>query len=189
MENQKQFLELGTIFAAHGQEFLKNHELHPVQSKAFRAIVACRSARLGGHQSRCDGCGHTRQAYNSCRNRHCPKCQFVKRAQWVDKLAANLPAVRYFHVVFTIPTCLHGLFYSNQSVAYSLFFTAAGQALKYCTQQLAYLGAQTGAVAMVHTWGQTLVYHPHIHMIVPAGGLSEDRSEWIPSAKKNPGAG
>lgn len=183
MENRRHSVELAQIFAAHHQEYIKDHKLHPVQSKAYRAIMACRSSALGGHQSRCDGCGHTRQAYNSCRNRHCPKCQFVKRAQWVDKLAANLPAVRYFHLVFTLPSCLHGLFYSNQAVAYSLFFAAAGRALRQCTRNASYLGAQSGAVAILHTWGQTLTYHPHIHMIVPAGGLSEDRSEWIPSAK------
>lgn len=183
MENRRHSVELAEIFAVHQQEYMKHHELHPAQSKAYRAIMACRSSALGGHQSRCDGCGHTRQAYNSCRNRHCPKCQFVKRAQWVDKLAANLPAVRYFHLVFTLPTCLHGLFYRNQAVAYSLFFAAAGRALRQCTQNATYLGAQSGAVAVLHTWGQTLTYHPHIHMIVPAGGLSEDRSEWIPSAK------
>ena len=183
MENNRQTIETGDIFASHAGEFLKNHTLHPVQLKAFRAIQACRTATLGGHQSRCDGCGHTRQAYNSCRNRHCPKCQFVKRAQWVDKLAANLPAVRHFHLVFTIPGCLHTLFYSNQAVAYGLLFTAAGRALNQCSQSMAFPGAKTGAVAIRHTWGQTLVYHPHIHMIVPAGGLTEDRSEWIPSAK------
>ncbi len=183
MENNRQTIETGDIFASHAGEFLKNHTLHPVQLKAFRAIQACRTATLGGHQSRCDGCGHTRQAYNSCRNRHCPKCQFVKRAQWVDKLAANLPAVRHFHLVFTIPGCLHTLFYSNQAVAYGLLFTAAGRALNQCSQSMAFPGAKTGAVAILHTWGQTLVYHPHIHMIVPAGGLTEDRSEWIPSAK------
>lgn len=183
MENNRQPIELGAIFAVHARSFLKDPMLHPVQRKAFQAILACRTAALGGHQSRCGGCGYTRQAYNSCRNRHCPKCQFVKRAQWVDKLAANLPAVRYFHLVFTIPSCLHALFYSHQRLAYSLLFTAAGRALQQCSQNTAYLGAQTGAVAMLHTWGQTLVYHPHIHMMVPAGGLTEDRGEWIPSAK------
>jgi hypothetical protein len=104
--------------------------------------------------------------------------------QWVDKLAANLPPVRHFHVVFTIPACLNATFYLNQGQAYRLLFKAAGEALTRCASNPAYLGAQTGAVAVLHTWGQTLAYHPHIHMIVPAGGLSCDQMEWVPSNKK-----
>jgi hypothetical protein len=108
----------------------------------------------------------------------------TRKMQWVDKLAANLPPVKHFHVVFTIPSCLHSLFYINQSKAYGLLFKAAGQALLQCAANPDFLGAQSGAVAVLHTWGQTLVYHPHIHMIVPAGGLSADQMEWIPSPKK-----
>ena len=108
----------------------------------------------------------------------------TRKMQWVDKLAANLPPVKHFHVVFTIPSCLHTLFYINQSKAYGLLFKAAGQALLQCAANPGFLGAQSGAVAVLHTWGQTLVYHPHIHMIVPAGGLSADQMEWIPSPKK-----
>jgi len=184
VENKKQRIELADIFSRHADEFLKHHHLCPQQQKAFDAIIQCRTDKLGGHINRCDQCGHTRQAYNSCRNRHCPKCQFVKKAQWVDKLAANLPPVKHFHVVFTIPPALHKLFYLNQQIAYSLFFKAAGDAFMQCASNPRFLGAQTGAVAILHTWGQTLVYHPHIHMIVPAGGLSEDQMEWVPSAKK-----
>ncbi len=184
MEKIKQRIELADIFSRHANDYLKHHQLCPQQQKAFDAIVQCRTDKLGGHINRCDHCGHTRQAYNSCRNRHCPKCQFVKKAQWVDKLAANLPPVRHFHVVFTIPPALHKLFYLNQKIAYSLFFKASGEALMQCASNPRFLGAQAGAVAILHTWGQTLVYHPHIHMIVPAGGLSEDQMEWVPSAKK-----
>lgn len=103
--------------------------------------------------------------------------------QWVDKLAANLPTVKHFHIVFTIPSCLHNLFYINQQIAYSLLFKAVGKTLVQCAKNTQYLGAQAGAVALLHTWGQTLTYHPHIHTIVPAGGLSDDGMEWIPSAK------
>jgi hypothetical protein len=104
--------------------------------------------------------------------------------QWVDKLAGNLPPTKHFHLVFTIPSCLHNLFYINQRIAYKLLFAAAGLTLKQCAKNPKYLGAEAGAVAILHTWGQTLVYHPHIHMIVPAGGLSEDHTEWKPSGKK-----
>jgi len=184
MENKKQSIELADIFSGQATDFLRNHNLCPEQLKAFNAIMQCRTSALGGHVDRCDNCGYTRQSYNSCRNRHCPKCQFVKKAQWVDKLAANLPPVKHFHVVFTIPGCLYKLFYINQGKAYSLLFEAAGKALMQCAANPAFLGAQAGAVAILHTWGQTLVYHPHIHMIVPAGGLSEDLMEWIPAGKK-----
>ncbi len=184
MENKKQNIELADILSGQATDFLRNHSLCAEQLKAFNAIVQCRTALLGGHIDRCDKCGYSRQSYNSCRNRHCPKCQFVKKAQWVDKLAANLPPVKHFHVVFTIPGCLHKLFYINQGKAYSLLFEAAGKALMQCAANPAFLGAQAGAVAILHTWGQTLVYHPHIHMIVPAGGLSEDQMEWIPAGRK-----
>jgi len=184
MENRKQSVELSDIFSGQATDFLRNHNLCPEQLKAFNAIMQCRTAALGGHVDRCDNCGYTRPSYNSCRNRHCPKCQFVKKAQWVDKLAANLPPVKHFHVVFTIPACLHKLFYMNQAKAYSLLFQASGKVLMQCAANPGFLGAQAGAVAILHTWGQTLVYHPHIHMIVPAGGLSEDQMEWIPAGKK-----
>ncbi|MBN1341017.1 MAG: IS91 family transposase [Bacteroidales bacterium] len=184
MENKKQTTELADIFGRHREDFLKKHNLCPEQAKAYGAIVNCRTSALGGHADKCDQCGHIRNSYNSCRNRHCPKCQFIKQEQWVDKLKANLVPVRYFHIVFTIPQCLHKTFYINQHIAYGLMFKAAGEALRICAANPKYLGAQTGAVAVLHTWGQTLTYHPHIHMIVPAGGLSEDGMEWIPSGRK-----
>lgn len=184
MENKKQNTELSDIFLKYNSEFLKKHRLCPEQSKAYQAIVNCRTLALGGHANKCNSCGYARQSYNSCRNRHCPKCQFIKQVQWVDKLKANLIPVPHFHIVFTIPQCLHKTFYINQSVAYGLMFKAAGEALKICAANPKFLGAQTGAVAVLHTWGQTLTYHPHIHMIVPAGGLSEDGMEWVPSGKK-----
>lgn len=184
MENKKQKTELADIFLRHKDDFLKKHQLCPEQAKVYQALTSCRTSVLGGHTDRCSQCGHTRCSYNSCRNRHCPKCQFIKQVQWVDKLKANLPPARCFHMVFTIPRCLHKTFYINQRAAYSLMFKAAGEALKICAANPKFLGAQTGAVAVLHTWGQTLTYHPHIHMVVPAGGLSEDGMEWVPSGKK-----
>jgi hypothetical protein len=184
MENKKQRIELGEIFAGHADDFLHHYKLVPAQAKAFQDIIKCRTAALGGHVYQCDKCGNSRQAYNSCRNRHCPKCQFVRKAVWVDKLAANLPPVKHFHIVFTIPDCLHKLFYHNQKPAYDALFNAAGQALAKCASNPAFLGAQAGAVAILHTWGQALTYHPHIHMMVPGGGLSQDQMEWVPAHKK-----
>jgi hypothetical protein len=183
MENIKQKLEIADIFRKFGDGYSDIHNLHPVQTKAFNDIINCRSDEMGGHIEKCDHCGHTKHAYNSCRNRHCPKCQYIKQVQWVDKLKSKLPPTRHFHLVFTIPQSLHKLFYLNQAQAYKLLFKASAMALKTCAANPKFLGAQTGAVAVLHTWGQTLNYHPHIHMIVPAGGLSEDDMEWVHSGK------
>jgi hypothetical protein len=184
MMNQKQKFDMADIFRRQTETFPLHHVLHAEQRKAFDAIVNCRTLALGGHMLQCSECSHTSQSYNSCRNRHCPKCQAMKKAQWVDKLTGNLPAVKYFHIVFTIPHCLHKLFYINQHGAYGLLFKASGASLTQCAQNTQYLGARAGAVGLLHTWGQTMAYHPHIHMIVPAGGLSEDGMEWVPSHKK-----
>jgi hypothetical protein len=184
MENQKHHLELADILANEANEYLQADSLCPVQAKAYDDIVNCRTAKIGGHRRVCDKCGHTAQAYNSCRNRHCPKCQYVKKEQWVDKLTANLPPVKHFHLVFTIPHCLNNLFYLNQKAAYDLLFKAAGKTLGQCGKNTGYLGAKTGGIGILHTWGQTLVYHPHVHMIVPAGGFSEDGREWIRSSNR-----
>ena len=184
MENKRQSIELADIFRTSGEGFLHTHNLCTEQIKAFYAIENCRTSALGGHTDQCNHCGYARPSYNSCRNRHCPKCQSTKKLQWVDKLSANLPPVRHFHVVFTVPDCLNAIFYLNQGKAYDLLFKAAGQALMRCAANPKLMGAQAGAVGVLHTWGQTLVYHPHIHMIVPGGGLSQDQMEWIPTSKK-----
>jgi len=184
MENRRQNIELADIFNQYADEYRQLHILCTEQEKAYNAISHCRTSALGGHIEHCDHCSHTRYAYNSCRNRHCPKCQFVKKTQWVDKLAGTLPPVKHFHIVFTIPQTLNSLFYLNQANAYNLLFKAAGKALMQLMGNPQFLGAQAGAVAILHTWGQNLTYHPHIHAIVPAGGLSDDHQEWIPAGKK-----
>ncbi len=184
MENKKQSIELADIFSSHEDAFKKSYALCPQQQRAYNAIKLCRTSALGGHIEHCDRCSHKRHAYNSCRNRHCPKCQFIKKEQWVDKLAGNLPPVKHFHVVFTIPHILNKLFYLNQAKTYGVFFKAASKALTQVAANPQFLGAQIGAVAILHTWGQNLSYHPHIHAIVPAGGLSDDLMEWIPTGKK-----
>jgi len=183
-ENSRQSLTLAQILNTYGEAFLEKNSLCPEQYKAIKAIRTCRSAQMGGHIHKCKKCNHAKLAYNSCRNRHCNKCQYLKQLVWVDKLKSNLPVCKYFHVVFTIPASLHKLFYLNQRESYHALFTASAQALKKVASNPKYLGAQTGAVSLLHTWGQALTYHPHIHMLVPAGGISEDHSEWIQAKPK-----
>ena len=183
-ENKRGTVEVADIFDQYGATYLKTHKLCLDQIKAFHAITNCRTAFMGGHLQACDHCGHQRPAYNSCRNRHCPKCQYIKQVQWVDKLTSIFPTTPYFHLVFTIPSELHKTFYINQRICYDLLFKAAATTLKKAGANPLFLGAETGAVAILHTWGQTLTYHPHIHMIVPAGGLSPDQTEWVPAGKK-----
>jgi len=181
---KKNTAEVADIVNQYGPEYLETHRLCPEQQKAYHAIINCRTSFMGGHLQECDQCGHQRPAYNSCRNRHCPKCQYIKQVQWVDRLKAQLPVTRYFHLVFTIPSELHKIFYINQRVCYDLLFKAASTTLKQVAANPDFLGAETGAVAVLHTWGQALTYHPHIHMIVPAGGLSSDQTEWVHAGKK-----
>lgn len=182
--HRKRKAEVADIVNQYGPEYLKTHRLCPVQRKAYQAITDCRTARMGGHLQTCDHCGHQKPIYNSCRNRHCPKCQYIKQVQWVDKLKAQLPVTRYFHLVFTIPSELHLTFYINQKVCYDLLFKASSTTLKQAAANPDFLGAETGAVAVLHTWGQAITYHPHVHMIVPAGGLSSDQTEWVYAGKK-----
>ena len=180
--NSKQPLELGAILREAMETY--PYKLGKEQYKAVEGIIRCRTKELGGHEKVCDQCNYRYQAYNSCRNRHCPKCQFVKQEQWADKLAGNLIPGKYFHVVFTLPHELLPIFEINKRHCYNMLFRATSQALLKAANNLDFLGAQAGAVAILHTWSQTLLYHPHIHMIVPGGGLSEDGMEWKTSKKK-----
>ena len=183
-KNKTQAIELSDILQKGIDTYMEGHTLVPVQQKAVEAIIPCRTSKLGGHIKTCNNCGFEKQAYNSCRNRHCPKCQFVKQEQWVDKLAHNLLPCKYYHVVFTVPKELHTTLYLNQKKCYTLLFNAASQALLKAAANPEHLGAQAGALAILHTWTQTLCFHPHIHMLVPAGGLSEDGVEWVRTGKK-----
>lgn len=182
--NKRQNLEVADVINNCFEQTIKTQKLCSVQLKALADITSCRTGSLGGHINSCTQCGFKQQAYNSCHNRHCPKCQFLKQEQWVDKLKGRLIPGRYFHIVFSIPHLLNPLFYINQEQCYKLLFDAASEALKNAGRNPGFLGAETGAVAVLHTWGQTLSYHPHIHMLVPAGGLSEDGIEWIKAPKK-----
>ena len=182
--NKRKKTEVAGVFRDCMGQVGAKHNLCHVQQKALSDITSCRTSLLGGHINSCNQCGFTRQAYNSCHNRHCPKCQFLKQEQWVDKLKGRLIPGKYFHIVFSIPHLLNQLFYINQAICYKLLFDAASEALRNAGRNPNFLGAETGAVAVLHTWGQTLSYHPHIHMLVPAGGLSEDGIEWIAAHKK-----
>lgn len=182
-ENKPYPLEMADILRKGMGKYLQSHKLCPIQEKAILDICSCRSQEIGGHIHQCDSCGYSQQSYNSCRNRHCPKCQYVKQEQWVDKLANTLIPGKYYHVVFTIPKQLHSIFYLNQRVCYNILFGASSQALQKAGSNPVFLGAQTGALSVLHTWTQTLCYHPHIHMLVPAGGLSNDSMEWKTTGK------
>jgi hypothetical protein len=143
------------------------------------AIEQCRTAALGGHVEQCDTCGHQRVSYNSCRNRHCPKCQSLARAEWLERRRSELLAVPYFHVVFTVPQQIAAIAHYNKGVVYDILFHAAAQTLQTIAADPKHLGAELGFFAVLHTWGQTLLHHPHLHCVVAGGGLSGDGSRWI----------
>ncbi len=153
--------------------------LTPGQQKILRAIAECRTAALGGHLRRCDHCGHQEISYNSCRNRHCPKCQGLDEARWREAQERDLLPVPYFHVVFTVPAELHAFFLASPRVAYGLLFAAVAETLAQVARRR--LGAKIGFVAVLHTWTQRLLYHPHLHCIVPGGGLNPEETHWISS--------
>jgi hypothetical protein len=183
MENKRQKIEIADIFRQFEADYYQKHSLIHEQKKAFTAIINCRSENMGGHTLKCDTCGYVQHAYNSCRNRHCPKCQYLKQVVWVNRLKSRLLPVKYFHIVFTIPSALHKLFYTNQGICYDLLMKSAAQAVLKAGGNPSFLGAKTGCVAILHTWGQALTYHPHVHLLVPTGGFDSDMVEWIKSEK------
>lgn len=174
-------IELQDIFYEYGEDFRRAHRLPLNVLKAMTAIEACRTAELGGHIDECNECGHVRISYNSCRNRHCPKCQTLTKERWLDNRKQDLLPVGYFHVVFTIPEELNYLALTNQEELYSILFQAASETLLELGKDSKYLGAEIGFTSILHTWGQNLMHHPHVHCIVPSGGLSLDGSRWINS--------
>ena len=179
-------LEVADVFRQHGEEFLNRwgHIVSPQQRKALRDIAACRTATLGGHIEQCDHCSHRVIAYNSCRNRHCPKCQSAARDRWLAERAKELLPVPYCHVVFTVPEQLAPLARQNQRLFYGLLFRAVSQTLLEIAADPRHLGAQIGFLAVLHTWSQNLLHHPHVHCVVPAGGIAPDGSKWIPCRQK-----
>jgi hypothetical protein len=174
-------LEVADIVRAHGEEFLRANArtLSPAQKRVLRAIERCRTAALGGHVEECDRCGHQRIAYNSCGNRHCPKCQSLAKAKWLEKRQSELLPVEYFHVVFTVPEPLAALALQNKRLLYGVLFRAAAESLQSIAADPKRLGARIGFFAILHTWGQTLTHHPHIHCVVPGGGLTPDGRAWV----------
>jgi hypothetical protein len=174
-------LEVADIFRAHGPAWRKANAGHVGlgQLKVMSAIETCRTAALGGHVERCEDCAHTRVAYNSCRNRHCPKCQGAAARQWLAEREAELLPVPYYHVVFTLPAAIGALAFANKAVVYDLLFKKAAETLITIAADPKHLGARIGLTAVLHTWGSALTHHPHVHIIVPGGGLSPGGSRWI----------
>jgi Putative transposase/Transposase zinc-binding domain len=174
-------LEVADIFRRHGEAWRTANAGHVSRGQlcVMSAIEACRTAALGGHVERCEDCAHTRIAYNSCRNRHCPKCQWSAAAEWLAAREAELLPVPYYHLVFTLPAAIGAIAYQNKAKVYGLLFTAAAEALTTIAADPKHLGAQIGVTAVLHTWGQNLDHHPHAHCIVPGGGISPDGAHWI----------
>ena len=179
MERPK--LEVADIFRRYGETYRAEHEgsLLSTQRRVMRAVTACRTAALGGHLEACDACGHQRISYNSCRNRHCPKCQSLARAQWIEDRKSELLDCPYFHVVFTLPEQIAAIAYQNKAVVYNLLFAATAETLCTIAADPKHLGAEIGFFAVLHTWGQNLMHHPHLHCVVPGGGLSADGQRWV----------
>ena len=172
-------LEVADIFRQHGPAYRESHRLSRTALRVMRAIEVCRTAVLGGHKDQCDHCGHVQISYNSCRNRHCPKCQTLRKEQWIEARSEDLLPIEYFHVVFTLPSELNHLALLNQRLLYDLLFRSACETLTQLAQDPKHLGATVGVIGILHTWGQNLMDHPHVHCIVTGGGLSSDGT-WIP---------
>ena len=180
---KKKKIEVQDIIKKYGEEYKEKHKMMPHIAKTMGAIEKCRTEKLGYHEDVCDECGYRKISYNSCRNRHCPKCQSIARAKWVEEREAEILNVKYFHVVMTIPSELYMIAYQNQSKVYKILFKATAETLEELARDKKYLGAEIGFMEVLHTWGQTLVYHPHIHCIVPAGGIDKI-GKWRNSKKK-----
>lgn len=176
-------IEIQDIFRQYGGMYQQKHTLPTNILKAMTSIECCRTSVLGGHSIVCDDCGNIQISYNPCRNRHCPKCQSLSKERWIDSQKQNLLNVEYFHVVFTIPDKLNTLVFQNQKLVYSILFQAVAQTLSELCADKKYLGAKIGHTSVLHTWGQNLMHHPHIHCIVPGGGI-DNLGRWQSSRKK-----
>jgi hypothetical protein len=172
-------IEVGDIFRSYGAAYRARYKLRTAALKVMSALEKCRTSALGGHVDVCDACGVMRNSYNSCCNRHCPKCQGLARERWLLARKQELLPVTYFHVVFTIPDVLNRLALVNQQVVYDILFKAASETLLDLGSDPQHIGAEIGLIAILHTWGQNLMDHPHVHCIVPGGGLSKDGQRWI----------
>jgi hypothetical protein len=173
--------EVADVFRRYGDAYRQQHgtSLSTAQRRVMTAIEQCRTAALGGHVEQCDTCGHQRISYNSCRNRHCPKCQSLARAEWLQDRRSELLTTPYFHVVFTVPQEIAAIAHYNKGPVYNILFHAAAETLQTIAADPKHLGAELGFFTVLHTWGQTLLHHPHLHCVVAGGGLSVDGSQWI----------
>jgi Putative transposase/Transposase zinc-binding domain len=173
--------EVADVFRRYGEAYRQQRRasLSTAQRRAITAIELCRTAALGGHVEQCDSCGHQRICYNSCRSRSCPKCQSLARAQWLADRQAELLDTEYFHVVFTVPHEIAVIAYQSKSAVYGILFRAAADTLRTIAADPTHLGAEIGFFGILHTWGQNLLFHPHLHFVVPGGGLSSDGTRWI----------
>jgi len=183
-QRERPTLEVADIFRAHGDAYRQRHPLTDDQWAVMRAIETCRTAVLGGHVDVCDACGYSRPAYNSCRNRHCPKCQSLSQAAWIEQRKERILPSSYFHVVFTLPAQLRGLCRQNAKTFYSLLFQTVSKTLLELGDDPGRLGAQIGFTAVLHSWSRNLELHPHLHCIVTGGGLSPSGDQWIPARRK-----
>ena len=175
--------EVGEIFRQHGLAYRQSHRLSRQDLRVMRAIEVCRTTVLGGHRDQCDHCGHVEISYNSCRNRHCPKCQTLRKEKWIEARSQDLLPIPYFHVVFTLPSELNPLVSMNRKVLYDLVFRSVSETLTELAKDPNHLGAEIGCIGILHTWGQNLMDHPHIHCIVTGGGLSSDKGRWVSCRK------
>jgi hypothetical protein len=174
-------LEVADVFRHYGEAYRQEHgaSLSMAQRRVVTAIEVCRTAVLGGHLEQCDHCAHRRNAYNSCSDRHCPKCQSLARAQWLADRQVELLNTQYFHVVFTLPQQIATIAYQNKRELYGILFKATAETLLAIAADPKHLGAEIGFFAVLHTWGSNLLHHPHLHCVIPGGGLSPDRTQWI----------
>src|SRR5437773_991891 len=174
-------LEVADIFRRYGEAYRQQHDgsLSTAQRRVMTAIEVCRTAALGGHLERCDCCNYERPCYDSCGNRHCPKCQSLARAEWVEKRTAEVLPTHYFHVVFSVPKQIASIAYQNKKVVYGILFRATAETLTTIAADPKHLGAEIGFLAVLHSWGQNLLFHPHLHCVVPGGGISPDGQRWI----------
>jgi hypothetical protein len=178
-----QGIEVADIFRQYGKDYQKANRMPLHHLRAMRAVEVCRTATLGGHRYQYS-CGHVDISYNSCRNRHCPKCQTLQKERWIEARCEDLLPVQYFHVVFTIPSELNPLVIMNQRAMYNILFRSVSETLLELSDNPKHLGAHTGFIGILHTWGQNLMDHPHIHCVIPGGGLSPDRSRWVSCRKR-----
>ena len=175
---------VNSIFREYAQEYINKYKPCDYTIKIIRAIINCRTQALGGHIQKCDNCGHEITLYNSCRNRHCPQCQFMKKEKWIENRKEDVLPFQYFHVVFTFPDKLNVIAYKNKKIIHKLLFDKTKETLLGISEDEKYFGAKIGFFSILHTWGQKLNLHPHVHCVVPGGGYRQDKDKWI-SAPKN----